>query len=92
MFLNKKRLDGKIKGRTVAGRNKQQSFIPNEDAVSPTVSTEAVLMTCIIDVERNRDAAVIEFPNTFIQMRFKNEKDKAFIKIRGILLDILCDI
>ena len=27
MLLNNKRLDGNIKGRTVAGRNKQQSFI-----------------------------------------------------------------
>ena len=51
MFLKKKRLDINIKGQTVAGRNKQQSYIPKEDAISPTVATEAVLLTCIINAE-----------------------------------------
>jgi hypothetical protein len=36
MFLKEKR-DGKIKGRTVAGGNKQRDFISKEDASSPTV-------------------------------------------------------
>ena len=39
MFIKEKR-DGKIKGRTVAGGNKQYSYIPKEDASSPTVATE----------------------------------------------------
>ena len=38
MFLKLKR-DGKIKGRTVAGGNKQSDFIRKEDASSPTVAT-----------------------------------------------------
>jgi hypothetical protein len=36
MFLKLKR-DGKIKGRTVAGGNKQRDYITKEDASSPTV-------------------------------------------------------
>jgi hypothetical protein len=39
MFLKHKR-DGKIKGRTVAGENKQRDYISKEDASSPTVATE----------------------------------------------------
>jgi hypothetical protein len=39
MFLKEKR-DGKIKGRTVAGGNKQRDYISKEDASSPTVATE----------------------------------------------------
>ena len=39
MFLKLKR-DGKIKGRTVAGGNKQRDYISKEDASSPTVATE----------------------------------------------------
>jgi hypothetical protein len=48
MFLKQKR-DGKIKGRTVTGGNKQRDYISKEDASSPTVATEAVLLSCIID-------------------------------------------
>jgi hypothetical protein len=50
MFLKEKR-DGSIKGRTVAGGNKQRDYISKEDASSPTVATESVLLSCIIDAE-----------------------------------------
>ena len=50
MLLNKKQ-HGKIKGRTVAGGNKQRTYIPKEDASSPTVSTETVLLTSIVDAK-----------------------------------------
>ena len=92
MILKKKRIDGNIKRRTVAGGNKQRSYITKEDASSPTVATEAVLMTCIIDAEENRDVAVIDIPNALIQMRVEKQKDKSFIKIRSILVDIFCEI
>jgi hypothetical protein len=91
MFLKEKR-DGKLKGRTVAGGNKQRDFISKEDASSPTVATESVLLTCIIDAEEGRDVAVIDIPNAFIQTRIEDEKDMVFIKIRGVLVDMLVDI
>ena len=91
MFLKEKR-DGSIKGRTVAGGNKQRDYISKEDASSPTVATESVLLTCIIDAEEDRDVAVIDIPNAFIQTRIEDEKDMAIIKLRGVLVDILLDI
>jgi hypothetical protein len=91
MFLKQKR-DGKIKARTVAGGNKQRDFISKEDSSSPTVATEAVLLTCIIDAEEGRDVAVIDIPNAFIQTRVKEKKDMALIKIRGLLVDVLLEI
>jgi hypothetical protein len=50
MFLKQKR-DGNIKGRTVAGGNKQRYCISKEDASLPTVATESVLLSCIIDAD-----------------------------------------
>jgi hypothetical protein len=91
MFLKLKR-DGKIKGRTVAGGNKQRDCISKEDASSPTVATGSVLLSCIIDAEEHRDVAVLDVPNAFVQTRVENEKDMVFIKIRGILVDILVEI
>jgi hypothetical protein len=80
MFL-KQKTDGKIKGRTVAGGNKQRDYISKEDASSPTAATESVLLSSIIDAEKERDVAVVDIPNAFVQTHVKNEKDKAFIKI-----------
>jgi hypothetical protein len=91
MFLKEKR-DGKVKGRTVAGGNKQRDYISKEEASSPTVATESVLLTCIVDAEEGRDVAVIDIPNAFIQTRIEDEKDMVFIKIRGVLVDMLVDI
>jgi hypothetical protein len=91
IFLKQKR-DEKIKGRTVAGGNKQRDYISKEDASSPTVSTEAVLLSCIIGAEEGRDVTVVDIPNAFVQTRDQNEKDMAFIKIRGVLVDILVEI
>jgi len=91
MFLKEKR-DGKIKGRTVAGGNKQRGYIAKEDASSPTVATESVLLTCIVDAEEDRDVAIIDIPNAFVQTRVEDEKDMAIIKLRGVLVDILVGI
>ena len=91
MFLKDKR-DRAINGRAVAGGNKHHYYISKEDASSPTVATEAVLLSCIIDAEEERDVAVIDIPNTFIQTRVEDEKYMAFIKIRGVLVNILVEI
>ena len=66
MFLKDKR-DGVIKGRALAGGNKQRDYISKEDANSPTVATEEVLLSWIIDAEEERDVTVIDIPNAFIQ-------------------------
>jgi hypothetical protein len=34
----------------------------------------------------------VDIPNAFVQTRMENKKDMAFIKIRGILVDILVEI
>jgi hypothetical protein len=91
MFLKQKR-DGNIKRRTVAGGKNQRDYISNEDASSPTFTTEAVLLLCIIDSEEGRDVAVVDIPNAFVQTRVENEKDMAFINICGTLVDILVEI
>jgi hypothetical protein len=48
-----------------------------------------VLLSCIIEAEEERDVAVADITNAFVQTQVKNEKDMGFIKIGGILVDIL---
>jgi hypothetical protein len=73
MFLKEKR-DGSKKGRTLAGGNKQRGYICKEDASSPTVSVESVLLTCVVDAEEGRDVAVIDIPNAFTQTHVEEEE------------------
>jgi hypothetical protein len=80
MFLKEKR-DGKVKGRTMARGNNQRDCISKEEASLPTVATESVLLSCIIDTKEGQDVAVVDIPNAFIQKRVENAKDMAFINI-----------
>ncbi len=86
IFVERKR-DGILKARQVAGGNKQQGYITKEDASSLTMSLEAVL-----HANKNRDVAVVDIPNAFVQTFVEDEKDKALILIRGQLVDILVSI
>ena len=50
LFLKQKR-DQSIKGRMVAGGNKQRGNIDKTDATSPTSALESVLLTSTIDAK-----------------------------------------
>jgi hypothetical protein len=60
-----------------------------EDASSPTVSSEAVMHTCVVNANENREVAIVDIPNAFIQTVVEDEKDRAFIRICGTLVNIM---
>jgi hypothetical protein len=91
IFVERKR-DGSLKARQVAGGNKQRGYITKEEASSPTVSSEAVMLTCVIDATENKNVAIVDIPNAFVQTVVEDEKDRAFIHIRGPLVDVLVSI
>ena len=66
MFLKRKRT-GKIKGRGCADGRKQRDYIGKEESTSPTVKTEAVLLTAAVDAKERREVAVIDVPGAFMQ-------------------------
>jgi hypothetical protein len=55
----------------VAGSNKQRGTIDTQDASSPTLVLESVLLTCVIDAEEKRDVATIDIPNAFVQTKLE---------------------
>jgi hypothetical protein len=76
IFIERKH-DGILKAQQVAGGNKQQGYITKEDASSPTVSLEAVLLTCVVDANKNRDVANVDIPNAFVQTIVEDEKGQS---------------
>jgi hypothetical protein len=67
----------------VAGGNKQSDHISKEDASSPTVATESVLLTSVIAAEEGRDVATVDIPNVFIQTKVEDEKHMVIINQRS---------
>jgi hypothetical protein len=76
----------------VAGGNKQHGTIDKQDASSPTAALESVLLTAVIDAKEGRDVAVIDIPNAFVQTRLENEKDKAVMRLRGKLAELMVKV
>jgi hypothetical protein len=93
IFVEQKR-DGLIKARKVIGGNKQRDYITKEDVSSPTVTAEAVMLTCVIDAQEDRDVAVVDIPNAFVQTVVDEEdaEYRVIVRIRGPLVDILVSI
>jgi hypothetical protein len=91
IFVEERR-DGKLKARKVIEGNKQCDYITKEDASSPTVSAEAVMLTCIIDALEGRDIAVVDIHNPFVQTVVGDKEHYVIVCIRGPLVDILVNI
>jgi hypothetical protein len=83
-----------IKAQKVIGGNKQYNFITKEDVSPPTVTAEAVMLTCVIDAQDNRDIAVVGISNAFVQTVGNEEyaDHHVIFCIRGPLVDILVSI
>jgi hypothetical protein len=75
----------------VIGGNKQHDYVTKEDVSSPTVTAEAVMLTCVIDAQEDRDVAVIDILNAFVQtvMSKEDAEHHVTVHIRGPLVDVL---
>jgi hypothetical protein len=66
-----------------------------EEVSNPTVNTESTLLIAVIEAEEERDIATCDIPNAFIQTHMEDKDqdgNRTIIKIRGVLVDVLCDI
>ena len=80
MFLKQKRC-GKIKGRGCADGRKQRLYMDKDEVSSPTISTEALLLTCMIYAMEERDVSIVDTPGAFMQSDIEGED--TFMKIEG---------
>ena len=65
--LIKEKKDGRIKGRTCVNGSRQRLYTAEEDASSPTVSTEALLLTAAIDAAERRFVATCDITGAFLK-------------------------
>jgi hypothetical protein len=91
IFVEEKR-DGKLKARKVIGGNKQREYSTKEDASSPTLSAEAVMLICVIDALEGRDNAVVDILNAFVQTVVEDGEHRVIVCFGGPLVDILGNI
>jgi hypothetical protein len=88
MFLKKKRC-GRIKGRGCADGRKQRIYMAKEDASSPTVAIESLMLSCVIDAEEGRDVGTVDIPGAFMQA---DMEDTVHMKMEGKMAELLVRI
>jgi hypothetical protein len=85
MFLKQKRC-GKIKGRGCADGRKQRLYKTKEESSSPTISIEALFLTCMIDAMEDRYMVTCDIPGAFMHADID---ELIHIKLEGELVDLL---
>ena len=64
-----------------------------KDTTSPTVSTEALLLSCVIDAIERRHVATCDIPGAFMQSNMKTEtSERVTIKLEGLMAQLLLKI
>ena len=88
MFLKRKRC-GKIKGHGCADGHKQRAYTNKSDSTAPTVSTEAVFLTAVIDAKEGRDVATMDIPGAFMQA---DMDELVHVRFTGVMVELLLEI
>ena len=91
LFL-KLKCNATVKGQIVAGGDKQCSYIPKKEAVSPMASLELVLLTAVIDAHEGWDVTIADMLNAFVQTKLEHDNDNAIVCLQGPLAQMLHDL
>jgi len=65
--LIKEKRSGKLKGRTCANGWSQRSKYTKEETTSPTVSTDTLMISLMIDAKERRDVATADVEGAYLR-------------------------
>ena len=71
---------GRIKGKTVADGRPQRNYVPKEESSSPTVGTESLFLSLVIDAYEGRYIATADIAGAFLHASMD---DFVLVKIDG---------
>jgi hypothetical protein len=85
MFLKQKHC-GKIKGRGCADGRKQRIYMTKQEASSPMVAIESLMISCVIDTKEGRDMATVDIPGAFMQV---DVDELVHMQLEGTMVDLV---
>ena len=88
MFMTEKRC-GRVKSRACANGSKQRQWIRKEDAASPTVMGDSVMITSAIEAHERRKVITLDIPGAFLNADLDEE---VIMLIRGELTELMVAI
>ena len=85
MYLKQKRC-GRIKARGCADGRKQRLYKTKQEASSPTVTSEALFLTSIIDAQEKREVVTVDIPGAFMH---SDMDELVHMKLDGPMAELL---
>ena len=80
---------GRIKARGCANGQKQRIYKTKYETSLPTISTEAVFLTCLIDAKEGRYVVTTDIPGAFMHAKINEE---IYIRLEGTMADLLVQV
>ena len=82
---------GDIKARKCVVCSKQRTFpgYVKSEWASPTVSTDGVIITSVIEAHQGRDVAVVDLPNAFLNA---DNNEQTLMLLKGKLTELMVQI
>jgi len=87
--LIKEKCCGRLKGRMCADGQSQRERFAKEETTSPTMSTDALMLSIIIDAFENRDVATANIEGAYLHA---DMEDFVLLKMVGEVTDIMCKV
>jgi Reverse transcriptase (RNA-dependent DNA polymerase) len=87
--LFKEKRNGDLKGRTVADGRAQRSLYDKSQTASPTVATDALMLSIMIDAHEDRDVGTADVAGAYLNAKMD---DFVVMKFTGRSVDILCEM
>ena len=90
MFITENR-NGYIKARKVADESKQRTYEGYDkfDFSSPTVATDSIFLTGVIDAKEQRAIAILDIANVFLHAE---NDEKILMLLRGRLAEMMVQV
>ena len=87
--LIKHKRDGTIKGRTCADGRKQRDLYDKSQTTSPTVSSDALFLTIMIDAKEGRDVATADVAGAYLNA---DMDDLVVMRLVGEDVALMCEV
>jgi hypothetical protein len=80
--------------RSKANGNTQRSYVDMDEAASPIVVTDSIIIASVNDAKENRDVITADVPNAFVKTNIvtKQRGERIIMKILGPLVKMLTEI
>ena len=86
MFLKPKNYEVITKGRGCVDGRKHRYWISKEDTSSPTVSTECLILSCMIDLTECQEVATYNIPKDLLKIEYN--KGDIHINLAGAMVTL----